>query len=97
VPAAFVDRIVALLNQPVASDVGSPERGASRGPAGRLPVVLTAFFVAVVVALVVATAMRGGWLSQQSVAKIEAGTASTPGAASPAAISESSVACHSSI
>jgi TolB-like protein len=92
VPAAFVDRIAALLNQPVASHVGSPERAVRRAPLRRLPIVLTALSVAAVVALVIAMAMRGGWLSQKPVPKVEAGAASAPVATTPAAISEKSVA-----
>ena len=92
VPAAFVDRIAALLNQPVAPHVGSPERGVSRAPAGRLPIVLTALSVPVVVALVTATAIHGGWLWHKPVPKAEASIASAPVATTPAAIPEKSVA-----
>jgi TolB-like protein len=92
VPAAFVDRIAALLNQPVAPHVGSPERGVTRAPAGRLPIVLTALSVAAVVALVTATAIRGGWSWHKPVPKVEASTTSAPVATTPAAIPEKSVA-----
>jgi TolB-like protein len=92
VPAAFVDRIAALLNQPVASHVGSPERGVSRIPARRLPVVLAVLSVIAVAALVIATATRGRWLSQKPVPKVEASAASAPVSSSPAAIPEKSVA-----
>jgi len=92
IPAAFVDRIAALLNQPVAPHVGSPERGVSRAPAGRLPIVLTALSIAVVVALVTAAAIRGGWLWHKPVPKVEASTASAPAATTPAAIPQKSVA-----
>jgi TolB-like protein/tetratricopeptide (TPR) repeat protein len=92
VPAAFVDRIAALLNQPVAPHVGSPERGISRTPARRLPIVLTALSVTAVVALVIATAMRGGWFSQKPMPKVEASTATTPLATTQSAVSEKSVA-----
>jgi TolB-like protein/cytochrome c-type biogenesis protein CcmH/NrfG len=92
VPAALVDRIAALLNRPVAPRVGSPERGVSRAPAGRLPIVLTALCVAAVVALVTATAIRGGWLWHKPVPKVEASTTSAPAASTPAAIPEKSVA-----
>jgi adenylate cyclase len=91
VPAAFVDRIAALLNQPVAPYVGSPERGVSRAPARRRPIVLTALLVTALVALVIAAAIRGGWLSQRPVPK-DAGTASAPVATTPSAVSEKSVA-----
>jgi TolB-like protein/tetratricopeptide (TPR) repeat protein len=90
--AAFVDRIAALLNQPVVSHVVSAERGVSRPLARRLPIVLTALSVTAVVALVIATAMHGGWLSQKPVPKVEAGTASPPRATTPAPIPEKSVA-----
>ena len=43
VPAAFVDRIAALINQPVARHMGSPERNVSRAPARRPPIVLFRF------------------------------------------------------
>ena len=89
IPAAFVDRIAALLNQPVAHHENSPERGVSRASARRLPIVLTALSVTAVLALGIATAMRG-WLSPQPVPK--AGTATVPVATPPAAISEKSVA-----
>jgi TolB-like protein len=92
VPAAFVDRIAALLNQPVAPHVGSPERGVSRAPARRLSVVLTALSIAAVVALVTATAIRAGWLWHKPVPKLEASTAFAPVATTPAAIPEKSVA-----
>jgi hypothetical protein len=88
VPAGFVHRIAALLNQPVAHHMGSSERGVSRAPARRLPIVLLALSGASVVALVIATAMRDGWLSQKPVPKVEAGTAAVP----VATISEKSVA-----
>jgi TolB-like protein len=90
--AAFVDRIAALLNQPVAPHVGSSERGVSRAPAGRLSIVLTTLSVAAVVALVTAMAIRGGWLWHKPVPKVEASTASAPVATTPAAIPEKSVA-----
>jgi hypothetical protein len=92
VPAAFVDRIAALLNQRVARHACSPERGVSRVSARHLLVVLAAISVAAVVALVIATVMRGGWLSQRPVAKVEASTASAPVANAPAAVPEKSVA-----
>jgi TolB-like protein len=92
VPAAFVDHIAALLNQPVASHMGSPERGVSRATERRLPIVLIALSVAAVVALVIATAMRGGWLSQRPVPKVEASAASASVTNAPAAIPENSVA-----
>ena len=92
VPAAFVDHIAALLNQPVTSHMGSPERRVSRTPARRPPIVLIALSVAAVVALVIATAMRGGWLSQRPVPKVEASTAPAPVTNAPAAIPEKSVA-----
>jgi adenylate cyclase len=92
VPAAFVDRIAALLNPLVVPHVGSPERRVSRAPAGRLPIVLTAVSVAAVVALVTATAIRGGWLWHKPVPRAEASIASAPVATTPAAIPEKSVA-----
>jgi adenylate cyclase len=92
VPAALVDRIAALLNQSVASHVGSPERRVSRTPARRLPIVLAALSVIAVAALVIATVTRGGWLSQKPVPKVEASAASAPVSNSPAAIPEKSVA-----
>jgi TolB-like protein/Flp pilus assembly protein TadD len=90
--AVFVDHIAALLNQPVASHVGIPERGVSRTPARRLPIVLIALSVAAVVALAIATAMRGGWLSQRPAPKVEASAASAPVTNVPAATPEKSVA-----
>jgi TolB-like protein len=92
VSAAFVDRIAALLNQPVAARVGSLDRGVNRAAARRLPTVLTALSVAAVVALVIATAMRGGWLSQRNVPKVEMSAVSAPVANATAAIPEKSVA-----
>jgi TolB-like protein/Tfp pilus assembly protein PilF len=92
VPAAFVDRIAALLNKPVASHEGSPERGVSRTRARRLPIALAALSVIAVAALVIATATRGGWLSQKPVPKVEASAAPAPVSNSPAAIPEKSVA-----
>jgi TolB-like protein/Flp pilus assembly protein TadD len=92
VPAAFVDHIAALLNQPVAPHVGSQERGVSRSAARRLPIVLIALSVAAAVTLVIATAMRGGWLSQKPVPKVEASTATTPAATTQSPVSEKSVA-----
>jgi adenylate cyclase len=92
VPAAFVARITALLNQPVVPHAGSPERGVGRAPARRLPIVLTALSVTAVVALVIATTMRGGWLSQKPVPKVEPRTATTPVATTQSTVSEKSVA-----
>lgn len=73
VPTAFVHRIAALISQPVARHMGSPERNVSRAPVRRLPIALLLLSGAAVVALVIATAMRGGWLSQKPVTKVEAG------------------------
>ncbi len=92
VPAAFVDHIAALLNQPVAPHVGSQERRVSRSAARRLPIVLIALSVAAVVTLVIATAIRGGWLSQKPVPKVEASTATKPEATPQSVVSEKSVA-----
>jgi TolB-like protein/tetratricopeptide (TPR) repeat protein len=92
VPAAFVDRIAALLNQPVAPRADSPERGISPTRVRRLPIVLAALSVIAVVALVIATAMRGGWLSHKPVPKVEATTATTPVATTQSTVSERSVA-----
>jgi len=88
VPAAFVDRIAALLNQPVAPHVADPKRAPSRPPLRRLPIVLTVLSVVAVVALVIATAIRGGSLWHKPVPKVEASTTATR----PAAIPEKSVA-----
>ena len=92
VPAAFVERIAALLHQPVAHHVGSPGRAISPVPPRRWPVVLIALSVAVVVGLVIATAMRGGWLGHKVVPKLEAATASAAVATTAAAIPEKSIA-----
>ena len=92
VTAAFVDRIAALLNQPVAPRVSGPEQGVIRTPARRLPMVMTALSVTAAVALVIAMAMRGGWLSQKPMPKVEASTASAPLTTPPSAVSEKSVA-----
>ena len=93
VPAAFVDRIAALLNQPVASSrVSRPQRGSSREPARRRPIVLTTFVIAATIALVIPVAMRGGRLWHRSVPKTESSTASTSIAATPTAIPEKSIA-----
>jgi TolB-like protein/thioredoxin-like negative regulator of GroEL len=92
VPTAFVDRIAALLNQPVASHMGGPQRGVGRTPARRLPVVLAALSVIALVALVIAMAMHGEWLSQKPVTKVDAGTAAMPVANTQSAVSERSVA-----
>jgi TolB-like protein/thioredoxin-like negative regulator of GroEL len=92
VPATFVDRVAALLNQPVASYMGSPRRGVSRTPARRLPIVVAALSVIAFVALVIAMAMHGEWLSRKPVPKIDAGTATTPVATTQPAVSERSVA-----
>jgi serine/threonine-protein kinase len=92
VPAAFVDHIAALLNQPVAPHAGGQGRGVSRSSARRLPIVLIALSVAALVTLAIATAMRGGWLSQKPVPKVEASTATTPVATPQSVVSEKSVA-----
>jgi TolB-like protein/Flp pilus assembly protein TadD len=92
IPAAFMDRIAALLNQPVAPHMGSTERGASRAPPRRLPVVSIALSVAAVAVLVIATAMPGGWLWPKPAPKMEADTASASVATTPAAVSGKSVA-----
>jgi TolB-like protein len=92
VQATFVERIAALLNQRVAARVGTPERGVSRAPPRRLPVVLIALCVAAVVAFVIATAIRGGWLSHKTVSKGEDSTASASVTTTPAVIPEKSVA-----
>jgi TolB-like protein len=92
VPATFVDRVAALLNQPVASYMGSPQRGVSRTPARRLPLVLATLSVIAVVALVIAMAMHGEWLSKKPVPKVDAGTATAPVATAQPAVSERSVA-----
>jgi TolB-like protein len=92
VPAAFVERIATLLSQPVAHRLGSPERGVNRAPAGRWPIVLIAGSIAVVFALVVATAMRGEWLWHTRVPKVAVGIAPVPLAATPATIPEKSIA-----
>jgi len=91
IPAAFVDRIAALLNQPVASHTGGPA-GDSRASGRRPPIVLLALSVAAVVALAIATAIRDGWQSQRPVPKVAADIAAAPVATPPAAISEKSVA-----
>lgn len=92
VPTAFVHRIAALISQPVAHHMGSPERNVSRAPVRRLPAALLLLSGAALVALVITTAMRGGWLSQKPLTKVEASTAAVPAATPPAAISEKSVA-----
>jgi adenylate cyclase len=92
VQAAFVDHIAALLNKPVASNVGSPARAVNRTPAKRLPIVLIALSFAAVAALVVATAMRDGWFWHKPVPKVEASTNSTTVATTPTAIPDKSVA-----
>jgi TolB-like protein/Tfp pilus assembly protein PilF len=92
VQAAFVDRIATLLSQRVAAHVGSPERGVGRARPRRPPIVLIALSVAAVVALVIATAIGGGWLSHKLVPKAEESTASASVATTPAAIPEKSVA-----
>jgi adenylate cyclase len=92
VPAPFVDRITALLSHPVASRVDRPERAIGRAPARRLPKVLTVLAVTAVVALVIWTAIRGGWLSRRPVPKVEASTTFAPAANAPAMIPDKSVA-----
>jgi adenylate cyclase len=92
VPAAFVERIAALLDQPIAHHAGGPERGVNPAPTGRLTIVLIALSVAAVVALAIATAMRSGWLGHKPVPKVDAGTASAAVATAPAAIPEKSIA-----
>jgi hypothetical protein len=61
--AAFVDHIAAVPNQPLASHVGSSKQGVGSAPARRLPITLFALSVAALGALVITSAMRGGWLS----------------------------------
>jgi adenylate cyclase len=92
VPAAFVERIAALLNQPVTHHAGGPERGAKRAPTGRLSIVLIALAVAAVIGLVIAMAIRSGWLGRQPVPNVEAGAASASVATTPAAIPYRSIA-----
>jgi TolB-like protein/Flp pilus assembly protein TadD len=92
VPAAFVDRIATLLDQPVAPRFGNPERSVNRAPARRLPIFLIALSVAAVAALVIATAIRSGWLWHETVPKLETSKASTSVAITPAAIPDKSVA-----
>lgn len=92
VQVAFVDRIAALLNQPVAPHEGSPERAVSRAPRTRLRVALIALSVSAVVAVVIAMATSTAWLSHKPAPKAEAGTVSASVATIPAAISEKSVA-----
>jgi adenylate cyclase len=89
-PAAFVERIAALLNQPITHHVGSPEREVKRAPTGRRSTVLIAISVAVAVGLVVAAAMQG--LGHKPVPKVEASNPSAPVATTPATIPEKSVA-----
>jgi TolB-like protein/Tfp pilus assembly protein PilF len=92
VQAAFVERIALLLNQPVARHVGSPERGVNRVPTGRLAIVSIALAVAAVIGIVIATAMRGGWLGQGPSPKVDAGMASASLETTSAAIPEKSIA-----
>jgi TolB-like protein/Tfp pilus assembly protein PilF len=92
VQVAFVDRIAALLNKPVASNVGSPARAVDHTAAKRQPIILIALSFAAVAVLVAATAMRGGWLWHKPVPELEASTASTTVAISPTTIPEKSVA-----
>jgi TolB-like protein/cytochrome c-type biogenesis protein CcmH/NrfG len=91
-PPAFVDHILALLNQPVASHVGNSKQGVRNASARSPPITLLTLSVAAVAALVITMAMRGGWLSPKSVPKVEASAASTPVANAPTAIFEKSVA-----
>jgi TolB-like protein len=92
VPPEFVDRIAALLNQPVAHRVGSPERGINRAPTRRLPVAVIGLSVAAAAVLVIAIAMRGGWLWHKPVIKVEPRIAPASSVATPAVIPEKSVA-----
>jgi TolB-like protein/Flp pilus assembly protein TadD len=92
VAAAFLERIAALLNQPVAHHVGSPERKANRTPARRWPMALVAIATAAVVGLVIATAMRGRWLGHKPVPQVAASTTSASVAPMPADVPEKSIA-----
>ncbi|HMH28852.1 MAG TPA: TIR domain-containing protein [Steroidobacteraceae bacterium] len=92
VQVAFVDRIATLLNKPVAPSVGRLARAVNRTPAKRLPIALIALSFAAVAALVVATAVRGGWFWKKPVPTLEASTASTSMATTPTAIPDKSVA-----
>ena len=90
--AAFVDHILALLNQPVGSHVSNSKQSVSSAPARRLLITLLTLAVAAVGALVINTAMRGGWLSPKPVLKVEASAAAAPVTNAPTAIFEKSVA-----
>ncbi len=91
-PAAFVDRVAALLKQPVVAHVGSPARKVARPTTVRAPIVLAVLSVATVVAFVTAMVISGEWLWPKPAPKVEANAASASLATTPTAIPEKSVA-----
>ena len=92
VQPAFLDRIAALLNRPVAPHVGSLESAAGRTSTRRPVFVVAALSVAALAALVIAMAMRGAWLTREPVTGVEAGNANQSVAVAPAVVFAKSVA-----
>jgi TolB-like protein/tetratricopeptide (TPR) repeat protein len=92
VPAAFVDRIATLLHQRVATRLDRTERAVTSAHPRRLPVVLIALSISAVVALVIATAVRGGLSSNKFASKVEVGAPSASVTTTPVAIPEKSIA-----
>jgi TolB-like protein len=89
---AFVHRVAALLDRPVAHHAGKDETRVGGAATRRLPILVVALSVAAVVAFGIAAAMRGGWRWHNSLPKVEAGTTLAPVATTPAPIPEKSVA-----
>ena len=92
VPPQLVDRIAALLAQPLVTRVGSPEPGTHSAPRSRLRTVLMALAGAALVGLVIAAALHRGWPGHTPVPKVAAGTASVLAVETRVAIPEKSIA-----
>ncbi len=90
VPAAFVDHIAALLDQPVASHASGPDRQVRPSTSRRLSTTLIAVAGTVVIALVIATVMRSRWIAPVPAAQV--GATSPSMTVMPTAISEKSIA-----
>ena len=91
VPAELVERLAALLCEPVSHHVGGAERRVGRTHPRRL--VFTALVLAVLAVVVSAITIHGGWIWHQSMPLgMKTGAASSTLTTTPIAVSEQSVA-----
>ena len=92
VPAVFVDRIAALLEQPVVPHVGGSESSVARARPRPLHVAPTVLSVSAVVAFLIAMAIGGGWFTRKPVRDVASRAVPTAVSATATGIPEKSVA-----